>query len=183
MAKTSYMDHITHHVNHYRKKERDQREQDTEVVRELNQLQLLDSKRRMGEKKQAVVGPTDDSSQETTPLNAVVRPNPNPRPQHYNNTNNKGNWVRRNRAGDCRCYRCGSEDHWRSQCQQPRKDERCHICQGKGSWTPPPQDGANALQMHLPEIRCPACDGSGRKGVPCRNQQVGGNPGPAPSPF
>ncbi|KAL6475707.1 hypothetical protein MHYP_G00167470 [Metynnis hypsauchen] len=52
MGKGVYTDHIAHQVELYRKKEHDQKEQDQEILRKLNQMQLLDNKK---EKKQALV--------------------------------------------------------------------------------------------------------------------------------
>ncbi|XP_049900244.1 uncharacterized protein LOC126390132 [Epinephelus moara] len=53
MTKGVYTDHIAHQVELYRKKEHDQKEQDQEILRKLNQVQLVDPKKE--EKKQAVV--------------------------------------------------------------------------------------------------------------------------------
>ncbi|KAI4884634.1 hypothetical protein NFI96_014245, partial [Prochilodus magdalenae] len=53
MGKGVYTDHIAHQVELYRKKEHDQKEQDQETLRKLNQIQLVDSKKK--EKKQALV--------------------------------------------------------------------------------------------------------------------------------
>ena len=53
MAKGVYTDHIAHQVELYRKKEHDQKEQDQETLRKLNQIQLVDNKKK--EKKQALV--------------------------------------------------------------------------------------------------------------------------------
>ncbi|KAL7882340.1 hypothetical protein AOLI_G00091890 [Acnodon oligacanthus] len=53
MAKGVYMDYIAHQVERYRKKEHDQKEQDQETLRKLNQIQLVDNKKK--EKKQALV--------------------------------------------------------------------------------------------------------------------------------
>ncbi|XP_034462106.1 uncharacterized protein LOC117774104 [Hippoglossus hippoglossus] len=53
MAKGVYTDHIAHQVVLYRKKEHDQKEQDQETLRKLNQIQLVDNKKM--EKKQALV--------------------------------------------------------------------------------------------------------------------------------
>ncbi|KAI3374233.1 hypothetical protein L3Q82_006083 [Scortum barcoo] len=53
MAKSVYTDHVAYQVELYRKKEHEQKEQDQEVLRKLNQIQLVDNKKK--EKKQAVV--------------------------------------------------------------------------------------------------------------------------------
>ena len=53
MTKGVYTDHIAHQVELYRKKEHDQREQDQETLRKLNQIQLVVNKKK--EKKQALV--------------------------------------------------------------------------------------------------------------------------------
>ncbi|CAJ1050808.1 hypothetical protein L3Q82_002253 [Xyrichtys novacula] len=53
MTKGVYTDHIAHEVELYRKKENEQREQVQEILRQLNQIQLGDSKKK--EKKQALV--------------------------------------------------------------------------------------------------------------------------------
>ena len=71
MAKGVYTDHIAHQVELYRKKERDQKDQDQETLRKLNQIQLMDNKRM--EKKQALV------MQNQAPLNQLV-PQPQPQP-------------------------------------------------------------------------------------------------------
>ena len=68
MAKGVYTDHIAHQVELYRKKEHDQKEQDQETLRKLNQIQLVDNKKK--EKKQALV------MHSQPPLNQ-----PSPRPQ------------------------------------------------------------------------------------------------------
>ncbi|KAF0022883.1 hypothetical protein F2P81_024864 [Scophthalmus maximus] len=44
MAKGVYMDHIDHQVELYRKKEHDQKVEDQETLRKLNQIQLVDNK-------------------------------------------------------------------------------------------------------------------------------------------
>ena len=46
MAKGIYTDHIAHHVELYRKKVHDQEEQDQEIFRKLNQIQLMDNKKK-----------------------------------------------------------------------------------------------------------------------------------------
>jgi len=53
LAKSIYTDHIAHQVELYRKKVHDQKEQDQETLRKLNQIQLVDNKRK--EKEQALV--------------------------------------------------------------------------------------------------------------------------------
>ncbi len=53
MTKGIYTDHIAHHVELYRKKEQDQREQDQETLRKLTQIQLIDNTKK--EKAQALV--------------------------------------------------------------------------------------------------------------------------------
>ena len=45
MAKGVYTDHIAHHVELYRKKEHDQKEQDQETLKKLNQIQLVDKRK------------------------------------------------------------------------------------------------------------------------------------------
>ena len=69
MTQGVYTDYIAHHVELYRKKEHDQKEQDREVLRKLNQIQLVDNKK--SEKKQALV------IQSQSPLN---QPLPQPQP-------------------------------------------------------------------------------------------------------
>lgn len=70
MAKGVYTDHIAHQVELYRKKEHDQKEQDQETLRKLNQIQLTDNKKK--EKKQALV------IQNQSPTNqALPQPQPN----------------------------------------------------------------------------------------------------------
>ncbi|XP_047448301.1 uncharacterized protein LOC125012407 [Mugil cephalus] len=46
MAKGVYTDHVAHQVDLYRKKEYDQKEQDQETLRKLNQIQLVDNKKK-----------------------------------------------------------------------------------------------------------------------------------------
>ncbi|XP_076866938.1 uncharacterized protein LOC143518376 [Brachyhypopomus gauderio] len=46
MTKGVYTDHIVHQVELYRKKDHDQKEQDQEILRKLNQIQLLDNKKK-----------------------------------------------------------------------------------------------------------------------------------------
>ncbi|XP_047446550.1 uncharacterized protein LOC125011393 isoform X3 [Mugil cephalus] len=46
MAKSVYTDHVAHQVDLYRKKEYDQKEQDQETLRKLNQIQLVDNKKK-----------------------------------------------------------------------------------------------------------------------------------------
>lgn len=53
MAIGVYTDHIAHQVDLYRKKEHDQKEQDQVTLRKLNQIQLVENKKK--EKKQALV--------------------------------------------------------------------------------------------------------------------------------
>ncbi|KAL7886782.1 hypothetical protein AOLI_G00045030 [Acnodon oligacanthus] len=53
MAKVVYTDHIAHQVELYRKKEHDQEEQYQEDLRKLNQIQLVDNKKK--KKNQALV--------------------------------------------------------------------------------------------------------------------------------
>ncbi|KAF0044772.1 hypothetical protein F2P81_003930 [Scophthalmus maximus] len=48
MAKGVYTDHIAHQVELYRKKEHDQKVQDQEILRKLNQIQLVENKRKEG---------------------------------------------------------------------------------------------------------------------------------------
>ncbi|KAK6313748.1 hypothetical protein J4Q44_G00152070 [Coregonus suidteri] len=52
MTKGVYTDHIAHQVDLYRKKEHNQKEQDQETLRNLNQIQLVENKK---EKKQALI--------------------------------------------------------------------------------------------------------------------------------
>jgi len=46
MAKGVYTDHIAHQVELYRKKEQEQKEQDQEILRKLNHVQLVDNKKK-----------------------------------------------------------------------------------------------------------------------------------------
>ncbi|KAK5848768.1 hypothetical protein PBY51_008461 [Eleginops maclovinus] len=46
MTKSVYMDHIAHQVELHRKKESDQKVQDQEILRKLNQVQLMDTKKK-----------------------------------------------------------------------------------------------------------------------------------------
>ncbi|KAF0033550.1 hypothetical protein F2P81_013616 [Scophthalmus maximus] len=48
MVKGVYTDHIAHQVELYRKKEHDQEVQDQEILRKLNQIQLVENKRKEG---------------------------------------------------------------------------------------------------------------------------------------
>ncbi|KAI3360412.1 hypothetical protein L3Q82_002253 [Scortum barcoo] len=70
MAKSVYTDHVAHQVELYRKKEHEQKEQDQEVLRKLNQIQLVDNKKK--EKKQAVVMQSQLSPNQLVPQ---VQPN------------------------------------------------------------------------------------------------------------
>ena len=72
MEKGVYTDHIAHQVVLYRKKANDQKEQDQETLRKLNQIQLVDNKKM--EKKQALV------IQNQAPLD---QPLPQPQPNQF----------------------------------------------------------------------------------------------------
>ena len=70
MTKGVYTDYIAHQVELYRKKEHDQKEQDQETLRKLNQIQLVDNKKM--EKKQALV--IQNQAPQNQPL---LQPQPN----------------------------------------------------------------------------------------------------------
>lgn len=74
MTKGVYTDHIAHQVELYRKKEHEQRDQDQETLRKLNQIQLVDNRKK--EKKQAVVMQNQSELNQTIP-----QPLPLPQPQ------------------------------------------------------------------------------------------------------
>ena len=65
MTKGVYTDHIAHQVELYRKKEHDQKEQDQETLRKLNQIQLVDNKKK--EKKQALVAQSPSEPNQSLP--------------------------------------------------------------------------------------------------------------------
>ena len=65
MIKGVYTDHIAHQVMLYRKKEHDQKEQDQETLRKLNQIQLVDNKKK--EKKQALVMQSQSQQNQPSP--------------------------------------------------------------------------------------------------------------------
>nr|XP_049594453.1 uncharacterized protein LOC125979818 [Syngnathus scovelli]XP_049594454.1 uncharacterized protein LOC125979818 [Syngnathus scovelli] len=137
MTTNVYTDHIAHQVDWFRKKEMAQKEQDQEVVRRLNQVQLVDN---IKEKKQTVVvqaPPQQIILQPTsphglTPQGAMAVPfSPAPqwgnRPAHLWGATARGDKGRAGRpnlpAGlqqrPNSCYNCGRPGHMSRQCDRP----------------------------------------------------------------
>ncbi|XP_027140982.1 uncharacterized protein LOC113747068 [Larimichthys crocea] len=122
MTKGVYTDHIAHQVELYKKKEHDQREQDQETLRKLNQIQLVDNKKK--EKKQAVVIQSQPQVNQPSPVNQVLPPAPQPQPvfgqQQTWRGRGQGN-VGRSRGGRFNpyfqqssdvCFNCGQPGHF-----------------------------------------------------------------------
>lgn len=138
MDKNVYINHIAHQVELFRKKELDQKNQDQEILRKLNQLQLADNKRK--EKKQAVVlenqfdqvtqmqlNQTQVQPQQFSspvPTSNMVQPTFNQPPMRGRQT--RGNFGRGfgrrfgfNPQRSEVCYICGQPGHLARNCRKP----------------------------------------------------------------
>ena len=141
MVKSVYIDHISHQVELYRKKERALKEQDQETLRKLTQLQLTDNK--IKEKKQAVMLQNQNPPQQNQPQPDQTLPQPAKSQQELltsildavlgqNNVwkgrgqgdvgrGERGYYNSNSRQPQEICFNCGQIGHRSYDCDQPNR--------------------------------------------------------------
>ncbi|KAI3367263.1 hypothetical protein L3Q82_008150 [Scortum barcoo] len=135
ITKSVYTDYVAHQVELHRKKEHAQKEQDQEILRKLNQIQLTDNKKK--EKKQAVVMQSQPQPQPQPQLQPSEQPPMIPVSFYPPPVYGQQTWRRRGRGNIIRgrgnfnsgfqrppgaCYICGQFGHLAHSCTRAGMD-------------------------------------------------------------